>query len=58
MAQATLLLPARTRLVGQLLPPDVAAHLAAYAEHTFPVMLVLGLEWLAGRQPRDTGCAK
>ncbi len=26
-----------------LLPPDVAAHLAAYAEHAFPVLLVLGL---------------
>lgn len=24
MAQATLLLPARTRLVGQVLPPDLA----------------------------------
>ena len=26
-----------------LLPPDVAAHLAAYAEHAFPVLLVLPL---------------
>ena len=26
-----------------LLPPDVAAHLATYAEHAFPVLLVLGL---------------
>lgn len=26
-----------------LLPPDVAAHLAAYAEHLFPLLLVLGL---------------
>ena len=26
-----------------LLPPDVAAHLAAYAEHAFPVLLVLGM---------------
>jgi putative oxidoreductase len=26
-----------------LLPPDVAAHLAAYAEHLFPVLLLLGL---------------
>ena len=26
-----------------LLPPDAAAHLAAYAEHAFPVLLVLGL---------------
>lgn len=26
-----------------LLPPDVAAHLATYAEHLLPVLLVLGL---------------
>lgn len=26
-----------------LLPPDVAAHLAAYAEHLFPLLLVIGL---------------
>jgi putative oxidoreductase len=26
-----------------LLPPEVAAHLAAYAEHALPVLLVLGL---------------
>ncbi len=26
-----------------LLPPEVAAHLAAYAEHLLPVLLVLGL---------------
>ena len=26
-----------------LLPPDVAAHLATYAEHLFPVLLVMGL---------------
>lgn len=26
-----------------LLPPDFAAHLATYAEHLFPVLLVLGL---------------
>ena len=26
-----------------LLPPDLAAHLAAYAEHLFPVLLMLGL---------------
>ena len=26
-----------------LLPPDVAAHLAAYAEHLFPLLLALGL---------------
>ena len=26
-----------------LLPPDLAAHLAAYAEHVFPILLLLGL---------------
>lgn len=26
-----------------VLPPELAAHLAAYAEHLFPVLLVLGL---------------
>ena len=26
-----------------LVPPEIAAHLAAYAEHLFPVLLVLGL---------------
>jgi len=26
-----------------LLPPDLAAHMAAYAEHLFPLLLVLGL---------------
>jgi putative oxidoreductase len=26
-----------------LLPQDVAAHLAAYAEHLFPILLILGL---------------
>ena len=26
-----------------LLPPEVAAHMAAYAEHLFPILLVLGL---------------
>jgi putative oxidoreductase len=26
-----------------LIPPEVAAHLAAYAEHFFPLLLVLGL---------------
>lgn len=26
-----------------LLPPEFAAHMAAYAEHLFPVLLVLGL---------------
>ena len=26
-----------------VLPPEIAAHLAAYAEHLFPILLVLGL---------------
>lgn len=26
-----------------LIPPELAAHMAAYAEHLFPIMLVLGL---------------
>jgi putative oxidoreductase len=26
-----------------LLPPDLAAHLAAYSEHLFPILMVLGL---------------
>jgi len=26
-----------------LIPPEIAAHLATYAEHVFPVLLVLGL---------------
>ena len=26
-----------------LIPPEIAAHLAAYAEHLFPVLLLLGL---------------
>ena len=26
-----------------LIPPEIAAHLAAYAEHLFPILLVLGL---------------
>ncbi|MDQ0463564.1 putative oxidoreductase [Caulobacter ginsengisoli] len=26
-----------------VIPPDIAAHLAAYAEHLFPLLLVLGL---------------
>lgn len=26
-----------------LIPPEIAAHMAAYAEHLFPVLLVLGL---------------
>lgn len=33
----------RTEYRLPLLPPDVAAHLAAYAEHLFPALLVLGL---------------
>jgi putative oxidoreductase len=26
-----------------IVPPDIAAHLAAYSEHLFPVLLILGL---------------
>jgi putative oxidoreductase len=26
-----------------LIPPDIAAHMATYAEHLFPILLVLGL---------------
>lgn len=26
-----------------LVPPDIAAHMAAYAEHLFPLLLILGL---------------
>ena len=26
-----------------LIPPDIAAHMAAYAEHLFPLLLFLGL---------------
>lgn len=33
----------RTEYKLPLLPPEVAAHLAAYAEHLFPLLLVLGL---------------
>lgn len=33
----------RTEYKLPLLPPEIAAHLAAYAEHLFPVLLVLGL---------------
>ena len=33
----------RTEYRLPLVPPEVAAHLAAYAEHLFPVLLVLGL---------------
>ncbi|QFZ84394.1 DoxX family membrane protein [Variovorax paradoxus] len=33
----------RTEYKLPLVPPEIAAHLAAYAEHLFPVLLVLGL---------------
>ena len=33
----------RTEYVLPLIPPDVAVHAATYAEHLFPVLLVLGL---------------
>lgn len=33
----------RTEYRLPLVPPDIAAHLAAYAEHLFPFLLVLGL---------------
>lgn len=33
----------RTEYKLPLVPPDIAAHLAAYAEHLFPLLLVLGL---------------
>lgn len=33
----------RTEYKLPLLPPELAAHLAAYGEHLFPVLLVLGL---------------
>lgn len=33
----------QTEYVLPLLPPHVAAHLATYAEHAFPILLVLGL---------------
>ncbi|MDF0729554.1 DoxX family protein [Pseudomonas entomophila] len=33
----------RTEYVLPLIPPHVAAHLATYAEHLFPLLLVLGL---------------
>ena len=32
-----------TEYVVPLLSPDVAAHVAAYSEHLFPILLVLGL---------------
>ena len=33
----------RTAYKLPLVPPEIAAHLAAYAEHLFPLLLVLGL---------------
>ncbi|MCU4119382.1 DoxX family protein [Variovorax sp. N23] len=33
----------RTEYQLPLVPPELAAHLAAYAEHLFPILLVLGL---------------
>jgi putative oxidoreductase len=33
----------RTEYALPFLPPDVAAHLAAWSEHLFPILLVLGL---------------
>jgi len=33
----------RTEYALPLIPPDIAAHLATYSEHLFPVLLVLGL---------------
>ncbi|WP_332750054.1 DoxX family protein [Hydrogenophaga sp.] len=33
----------RTEYRLPLVPPEIAAHLAAYSEHLFPVLLVLGL---------------
>jgi putative oxidoreductase len=33
----------RTEYALPFLPPEVAAHLAAYSEHLFPILLVLGL---------------
>lgn len=33
----------RTEYRLPLVPPEIAAHLAAYAEHLFPILLVLGL---------------
>ena len=33
----------RTEYKLPLIPPEIAAHLAAYAEHAFPILLVLGL---------------
>jgi len=33
----------RTEYKLPLIPPEIAAHLAAYAEHLFPILLVLGV---------------
>jgi putative oxidoreductase len=33
----------RTEYKLPLVPPEIAAHLAAYAEHLFPLLLILGL---------------
>jgi putative oxidoreductase len=33
----------RTEYALPWIPPDIAAHMAAYAEHLFPLLLVLGL---------------
>lgn len=33
----------RTEYMLPLVPPQIAAHLATYAEHLFPLLLVLGL---------------
>jgi putative oxidoreductase len=33
----------RTEYNLPLIPPEIAAHLAAYAEHLFPTLLILGL---------------
>lgn len=33
----------RTEYMLPLVPPHIAAHLATYAEHVFPLLLVLGL---------------
>lgn len=33
----------RTEYKLPLIPPELAAHLSAYAEHLFPVLLILGL---------------
>lgn len=33
----------RTEYALPLVPPEIAAHLATYSEHLFPILLVLGL---------------